>query len=303
MALKRNGLGNGLIAVRDPIGIDTPAGPVIPPPGTPASITFANIPTPLNWGPRFSTGISFGQSTIEAIGYFLLPTSGLFESTDVSKIDLLFGSFPPPVGFGGNLWSQADFVRIRHELMLGDGQINFRYQRQPWLEWIAGLRYMYLEERINIFVDDDGKLVPPPITARQVNYGVKTQNNFVAGQLGFGIENRLVPIFSLNFEAKGAAGANFVHVEQRLDRGDQFPGPSGKRDTIIPSALADLNLFATLYFGNNIRLRGGYNAMWFINVPQAHQQINFNPAIAGGTVNNNGTIFLHGPMVELQVGF
>ena len=299
-ALRREGFGDGNIALTDPTGIDN----LIPglPPGVPA-VTFSGLYPQFNWGPRATLGVAFERSAFEATGFYLFRNSTTFQSIAPGRLNVLFGGSPPPIGFGGNLWNQADKVEYGLGTTMGSFEVNYRHRNTPWFEWLLGVRYMYLAERFNIFTDDDSISAPPVIPARLTDYIVQTRNHIIAPQFGFAMENRPVPIFSVSFDAKGAVGVNFADVQQQLMRGDGFIGPSGTRNANIVTSIVELRLFGTFYFTDNVRFRAGYNTMWLINVPEAHAQVDFNPAIAGGNRDNGGSIFYHGPMLEFQVGF
>lgn len=299
-ALRREGFGDGNIALLDPVGFDTllPGLPIGPP-----AVTFNSLNPKFNWGPRATLGIAWERHAFEATGWYLFRNSTTFESVNPGRFNVLFAQLPPPVGFGGNLWNQADVVQYGISTTLASGEVNYRHRRVPWFEFLGGVRYMHLREGFNIFTDDDSRAAPPVIPARLTDYRVVSRNHIFGPQIGFAIENRPVPIFSISFEDKNHVGVNFVEVSNQLLRGDGFVGPGNVRNDTIITSINELRLFGTLYFTDNIRLRAGYTALWLFNVPEAHAQVNFNPAVAAGNPDNRGSIFYHGPMVEFQVGF
>ncbi len=52
-----------------------------------------------------------------------------------------------------------------------------------------------------------------------------------------------------------------------------------------------------------MKLRAGYQAFWLVDVTTSQDQIDFNLANKAGTQNHTGSIFYHGPMIEMQFLF
>ena len=86
-------------------------------------------------------------------------------------------------------------------------------------------------------------------------------------------------------------------------RGDGLIGFDVPRRNVQVSHLYELSFHLDWWFTQNWRLRGGYNLLWVVNVPEAHEQINFNLAVPDGNRREHGSIFFHGPMIEFVFVF
>ncbi|MGF1579677.1 MAG: BBP7 family outer membrane beta-barrel protein [Gemmataceae bacterium] len=310
IGLRRDGLGNGIIGVLSPPANIPGVPPNVdtgnfPPIDAPVAVTFNDLATNYQFGVRASFGVQHDRHIIEASGYYI-PEQG--DSGDViapGQLDLPFAVFPTPLGFEGNnnMWLQADIVSVQLETELANAELNYKYIWVPGLQLIGGVRYFDGKETFRIFTDDDGIVAEPPDPFRMATYQIETVNRIIGGQIGFQLEHYLTQNVSFGFTSKGMVGANYFEVENRLIRGDGFERTPGQRDDVQVSGLTELELFVNVGFHENIRLNAGYHTLWIYNVPVAHQQLNFDPNATMGTVNNNGTLFYHGPRVELQLVF
>jgi hypothetical protein len=309
MGLMRQGLGHGVIASLDPgNGIDTG---INPPPTAPTLLRFSDVSPDFNWGTKATIGYRCGCDAIEFTGYYLGLTTAAHEIADPGKIDLPFSAaaFPSPLGFQGDnfLWLQADYVKIVQETRVANAEFNYRYSYAPGLELIAGVRYMDVQEHFSIATDDDGIVLSqfglPPDPFAQAIYTITTHNRIVAPQLGLAWECPLVSWLSISSEAKGAWGANFMSEDHLLLRGDGFLGPSSHIATTLFSQIYDVGLFANVTLGEHIRVKAGYQALWVVDVPVASNLVDFNPNDAKARQDYHGSIFFHGPSVEIMFSF
>jgi hypothetical protein len=307
MGLMRQGLGHGVIASLDPgTGIDTG---VNPPNTAPTVLRFSDTSPDFNWGIRATAGYRCGNDALELTGYYLGLTTAANQASIPGKIDLPFAAFNPPFGFTGDnfMWLQADFVRILQQTRLADGEVNYRHACDEHFEWIFGIRYMDVQEHFSILTDDDGiTLVNMGLPANpfaQATYTINTHNRIVGPQLGLAFEHGLVSWLSFAMEGKAMPGANFFSEDHLLLRGDGFVGPSSHRATTLFSQVYELGAYANIMFGEHVRVRAGYQALWVVDVPVAYQQIDFNPNNPQGLHNDHGSIFFHGPTVEVQFAF
>jgi hypothetical protein len=308
--LQRQRPGHGVIAVLDPgntiPGFAFNADTGIPPPNTaPQLLNFADLHPDFGWGTQATLAYQLGQNTFELTGYYLGLTTTARQVSLPGQVDLPFAAFNPPLGFTGNnfLWLQADFAEAIQATRVANAEFNWRYRASACFETIVGVRYLDVQEHFSILTDDDGIILPTPDPFVQAIYTINTHNRIVAPQLGFALEWPLAQWLSLSFESKGAWGANFFSEDHLLLRGDGFVGPSSHLADTHFSQVYDLALFANVNFGDCIRVRAGYQALWVVDVPVAYQQVDFDPNNANGRQNNRGSIFFHGPSVEIQFAF
>ena len=227
LALQREKLNSGVLAVQDPIGLDTG----IIPAGAPPLIDFNGVDEHMQWGAGGTIGYLFnGSCAIEATGKYLFSgdASKLFVAP--GQIDSFFVN--PPLGFEGDngLWLQADQQRVQLTTRLASGEVNYRYT-SPGLneaELILGVRYVDFKENLDITTDDDGILFPlnngQPDPRRVANYEVVSQNRIVGPQIGFEYDHPMCAYVSFGMTAKAAVGVDFATTNHRLVRGDGFLG-------------------------------------------------------------------------------
>jgi hypothetical protein len=301
-AYRRQSLGSRPLAVLDPQNIDT-GNP--PPPGQPVIENTSTVAPPLDWGPKVTVGYRWDGGSVELTGFYLSERSASHTIARPGRIDLPF--FNPPLGFEGDngLWLQADRNTITHESALGNAELNYRCAPicGYGLEILAGVRYLDLKERFKVFTDDDGLTVFPPDPFRMATYSLQTHNRILAGQLGFDWEHPLWRMIGFGFFAKGAWGENFIKQEVTLIRGDGFRAAPGQFSKTTFGSIYETGVYLDVFLCDRVRLRGGYNAMWVVNVADAAENVDFNLRDRAGIPDHSGSIFYHGPSIELHILF
>src|SRR5262249_4942030 len=142
---------------------------------------------------------------------------------------------------------------------------------------------------------------------RAANYRVETRNYIVAPQLGieygwcpFG---ECLPGVALGFTAKGAWGVNFIEYRNRLTRGDGIQAFNTSNNATAFAHLYEVGGWLDIALLEKLRLRGGYQAIWLLNIANVQDQVDLNFANVEGPRKSTGDIFLHGPFLELQFLF
>jgi hypothetical protein len=308
MALRRQKLGHGALAVLDPGNIDTG---VLPPATAPLAADLNDVDPDYGWGVRATVGRRWQNHALELSGFYLWENEAASEVINRGRLDTFFfipplGSFRFPLGFEGNnfLWLQADRIRTTVKTTLGNGEANCRCWSDacPWLQVITGVRYLDLQDRLAILTDDEGFSVVPD-ARRAATYSVRAHNRLLGPQLGFETDMQPLPFLWLTAMGKGCWGVNFLDVDVLLERGDGFVGRSGNRSDTIFSHLYEGGLYLDWYFGPNVRVRTGYNALWAVHVAEAVEQLSFDLSQTSGKRRDNGNIFYHGPVIELTLVF
>ena len=297
----------GVLAVQDPGNLDTGN---LPPANAPVLQSLSDVHPHFNAGPRATLGyLCNGNQAFEVSGYYIFESNATSAIQNPGRIDSFF--FNPPLGFEGDngLWLQADRMSTMLSSTLWTVEANYRYTDAAvtGAELIAGVRYFDLDERLSSFTDDDGIQFPlvngQPDPARTATYSVRTHNRLVAPQLGFEWEKNPTCWLGLGVSAKGAWGANFVTLERSLVRGDGFVGFNGSRSETQFSQMYEINAFVDIHILERLKLRMGYDTMWFLNMANVVDQYDFNLQDTNTILNRNGSIFFHGPMAELQFLF
>jgi hypothetical protein len=307
VGLMRQKLGHFPLAVMDPQTLDTGTPP---PPGQPVVQSLNMFQESFQYGPRATLGYLWQNQAVELTGFWIPSLRKSLDSSMPGQIDLPFVN--PPVGFEGDngLWLQADRLHTEYTSSLWSGEVNYRYTDAAvtTAELILGVRYVGNRESLGIFTGDDDLTVHDaqgnPDPRRQAIYQLQARNHVVAPQVGFEWGTPCTKWVRVGVNAKAAVGVNFAEVRTTLVRGDGLVGFDQARHSTVPLAqVYDLGGFVDFNILERLRLRIGYNAMFLVNVVVPEDNLNFNLGAPTARTNNNGTIFYHGPMAELEFLF
>jgi hypothetical protein len=306
LALQRQGLGHLPVAVRDPQNLDTG----IPPTFVqfpPLQMSLNQISTTFAFGPRVTLGWFQGPEAIELTGYYIPDHHDSVSRVDPGRLDSFF--INPPLGLEGdnNMWLQADEIRVTERTQIGSVELNYRTWGTMYnqIEYLFGLRYFDLLDRVDIYTDDDGftirDIIGRPDPTRQADYVARAHTHLIGPQLGWEGNLPLCGWLSIGAKAKGCWGANIVDVQRVLTRGDGFVGFKENCNEVQFSSLYELGLFVDWFIWERGRLHVGYDAMFLVHAPEAQNEIEYNLAQPLGSVRENGNIFFHGPVLEMQI--
>lgn len=290
-------------------GIDK--GTVMPGTQAPYFILDANmLDRFVQWGGRGSLGyIIDGHSSWELAGFYMPETSADRGAFAQGRLNGYF--INPPVGFEGNngMWLQADGALYTRKTTIGNIEVNYRYTSgavtEP--EIILGFRYAALREHVNIYTGDDDfttfDLNGRPDRRRQAFLDYVTHNRILAPQLGFEWTPLNASIITGGMWAKGAWGVNIASIGGRLERGDGFVGFHDTQTKFGFSHIYEIGLFTDIVCLERMRVRCGYQCMWFLGVADAQDQIDADLRVTAGRGDMTGSQFYHGPMFEFQFLF
>jgi hypothetical protein len=304
--LMRGGFGHRPLAFLDPQNLDSGLIPSNVLVTAPLLLDQKSLGATLAFGPQITIGCrTCDYLAFEVTGFYLPETTKGHGYAKAGRLDLPF--FNPPLGFEGDngLWLQADRVILMNQSTMGSAEANLRCQPIPGygLEWLFGVRCVDLRERFGILTDDDGLTVVPVDPTRIATYSIMAHNRIAGPQLGVDWEVPMASWLAVGMYAKGTAGANFIDVDVSLTRQDGFAGPGGHRSTIRVSEVAEVAMYIDWVPADRIRFRAGYTAMWLLNVAVASDQVDFDLSHTVGHQSNNGSIFYHGPTLEVHFSF
>ena len=306
-ALRRQGFGNEILAVRDPQNLDTGAAPTA---GLPVLQKLGNVNPLFNGGVRATLGCLFeGNQSLEITGFYDFEGTQSNSISNAGRIDSFFTNIP--LGFEGDngLWLQADRQTTALKTILWGTEVNYRWA-DPGLmgaELIVGVRYLDLKDKITTTTDDDGIAFPltngQPDPTRVASYAVQTENRYFGPQLGFEWGRDCCKWMTLGVGGKGSVGADYVELRRTLMRGDGFVGFDAGKDRFQYSMLYELNGFVDFHLLERVKLRLGYQALWFVHMDNVSGEYDFNLQNTNGSNSQSGSVFFHGPMAELQFFF
>lgn len=315
IALRRQHVGSEPIVFLDTqsAGLDTGVSPLGNLPGVFGLDQFDTI---YRYGYKVTLGYLFGDQALELDGFYLPQTTRKYTSANQGQLFVPFagpgGAFP--IGFEGNagLWNQADQVVVGHTSTLGSLELNYRSWNAgiSGFDFICGVRYLYAQEQINIFTDDEffvRDVFGNPDPLRQGAYSTTTRNNILAIQVG-GEYSAPVPWKWMGWlwftgMAKAGIGPNLVERTFKLTRGDKFEGFDESRESVTLGQVYEAAVYADVHMLERLRLRVGYTALMAVGVSVAGSQVNFDLSNPSSRPRDYGSMFWHGPVAELQLLF
>jgi hypothetical protein len=328
MALMRQRLGHDPIAMRGPAPTfprdepdvrgrpDEPDAPLPPfpdiegfpilPQGRP-EIDQSDIHSEYAWGPRATIGWFWGPQAIEVTGFYLPETEGKVDKIEPGQLTAPF--INPPAGFlgDGGLWFAADRITASFRSTMGNAEVNYRRWGIMYtqVETIFGIRYFDLFERLEIFTDKDGfttrDIIGRADPTQQASYIVRTHSHLVGPQIGWEASTPLACWLQIGAKAKGCWGANFTDNHVILQRGDGLVGFDLRNHPTVFSHLYELGLFVDWFIWDRGRLHVGYDTMFVLHVPEAENEVSFDLSRQFAPFRQNGNIFYHGPVIEMQI--
>lgn len=261
--------------------------------------------------------INTGHGGRLAIGYWWdskqaleIAGMGIVNRGDKTVIDLDPGGqdinllFCSPFVFGactiGGLAGFAEFdqaarVRVEYDSDLIGGGLNYRRRVNRYWSWLAGIRYAYLGEKLELTVDDGGG-GPVPFSDTAV-YGIRTRNHLFGSQLGV---NAYLPMgHQVQFSFMANGGLFFNHAET-LARAFDDDGLSIQSDNTKNRVAGLLESSLVLAWNPmpDLTVSAGYNVLYIPGVSTAPDQFARNNTSAEFTKNVSGYALYHGPMLR-----
>jgi hypothetical protein len=282
----------------------------------PAVLRLDQANPEMDLGVRATVGYLFADTAFELSGFYM---PGTTNKALVGGQGLLTVPFGPdtriPLGFEGNnlLWRQADVVQVRYTNAVASAEANLR----TWnigltdLDLIAGIRFLYNQERVDIFTDDEfyvRDVFNRSDPTRAATYTSGVRNNHLGFQLGFEY-GAPVPVewlmnsVWLNLQGKASIGANFIERSFRLVREDGYQGFNLHENTILLGSVSEVTAGIDCHIMERLRFRAGYTFLFALGFSTPGAQINYNlttPTIRG---TDSNSVYWHGPIGELQFLF
>jgi hypothetical protein len=270
-----------------------------------------DINTEYQWGGRLTFGYLFDDQALELTGFYIPEVTKAAAVLNPGNLSSFFINAPRGFGGldGGGLFSHADFAAVSLQTSLGNAELNYRWWSRAFtgFEGIAGFRYVDLQERARIFGDrgitltQDTGIVDP---ALQATYTARAHNHLLLAQFGFEWTQPIACWLSAGLIFKTGLGGNDVDITTRLQRGDGIVGLETRHNHWTFSSVYEINAFFDIVQFDKVRLRAGYAALWLVGVDEGFQQINYNLGdLSDGHHRDSGSVFFHGPMIEVQFLF
>jgi hypothetical protein len=272
-----------------------------------------DIDPEMNWGGRFTFGYLYDDAALEFTGFYVpeaTTTVGLANVLTPGNFSSFFTH--PPARFQGpdglGLFTRTDSIALSLQTMMADAELNYRWWSRAFsgFEGIFGFRYVEYQERARIAADRGlalAELIGITDRALQANYTSRVHNHMLMSQFGYEWTCPLACWLDAYVIAKFAFGADDVDITKKLARGDGAFIELDHHSHWTFTGLYEINAGFDIVEFDKVKLRAGYAFMWLVHMDQALQQINYNLATSSGQHNDNGSVFFHGPIIELQILF
>jgi hypothetical protein len=268
--------------------------------------TTGDISPDLTFGPRFTLGYYGDNQAIEGTGFYVGQQNKTIDTTNNGRLFLFFHN--APAGFTGDngtsLFRQADRVSTTLTSNVGNFEINYRtFDRMgSGVEVLFGLRYLDIEEKLSIFTDDTGLSGNNAVNGQATDY-VRSHNHILAPQLGVDFNKGLTRWLTIGATVKGAWGPNVVEEDTVLKNGTGSIQQPGHQGFTIFSQVYEASAYLEFWAWERCRIKGGYTALWAVDVSEVTGVVDFNLSNPRGRRSNDSSIFYHGPVIELELLF
>jgi len=270
-----------------------------------------NIVPRMGFGVRGTLGILLEEAgtSLEFTGFYLPQVHSSNDIIVPGRLNSFFFNAPP--GFGGDngLFLQADRSLATQQTALGSAELNVRTFSKAFTGWelLLGVRYLNVHERFSLFFDDDGilhrNIFGSPDPTLQATYSSRINSNIIAPQVGSEYQQCIVPGVAFGMYSKAAAGLDLSDIAITLPRGDGRLGTNGTHTRKNFTQIYEIGGYFDVYLLERLRVRAGYLGMWVVNIPEAVDQVSFDLSAPLGRRDSTGSIFFHGPSIELQFLF
>ncbi len=285
-------------------------------PRTPATLPTlgsANQANPASGvGPRATLGYLMGNHGVELTGFYQpeIEQTRFYQSQGRLTADFSQAGGRPLPGFEGNgnsIWEKADQATISFRSILAGAEANYRMWNGGLnqLELILGIRYMYLQERLGIFFNDDGLTrngFGQSNPAFAATYETQVQTQFAGLQVGTEYSYQVpytLGVVWLHGMGKAAFGANYINRTLSLRRADGRVGFNVRDDQIQGGGLFDIQAGLDFHLMDKFRLRCAYQAFWLTGTTTPTAQVDTRLDQQGTKDYGYKTIMYHGPQLEL----
>lgn len=271
--------------------------------GTPLLVA-SDLQFPVSAGVRSFYGRRNPDAGGWEIGYF-----GVYGQSATRTVVAPPGEFlQVPEPLGGIFTAEADAASFTYQSLVNSAEANVFSTATDWwdrgggwltVDWLAGFRYIGVEESSSLVLDS---CAGDPDCAETVSYGVRSRNNMFGGQIG-----TRARMTWRNWALEGWAKAGLLGNAQKEIQSPLVTFSGAPIDRIASATrgqvgfVGDINLSVIYRLTNTWGIRAGYNTVWLEGLALAPNQYDFSlDEAAGGRINPNGGMFLHGANLGLE---
>lgn len=247
----------------------------------PVAVTTDDFDFPLAVGPRLTVirhGVFDTAWDLEFAYFFIDGWSDTVALADIDDYQTT-----PQINIGG-----VTPGVITYDSTLDSGEVNLRRDYNDWLTWLAGFRWVQVDENLNA-------------TFGAASHNVEVNNRLFGGQLGV---DALLWTNGADLDVTGVGKAGIY-----ANSADQTTTTVGVGGALPLTGAADSQIAFVGELGINARYRmsdrwtaiGGYNLLWISGVALAPDQLATTNITTGvATVDLGGGLFYHGANAGIE---
>lgn len=171
--------------------------------------------------------------------------------------------------------TQADYLS-----KLSIGEFNYQYTIVDGLSVVAGMRYFYETDDINLFQSF-------PDATTNLTYNVSTTNRIGALQLGGEMSSTLKELINFELALKLGAGLNFAKAQSQASLASFFDSSKKSYSTNQGVVCVEVDLLFRYQVTSKFFVRAGYDAMYLSGIASSADNISQTP-LRSITINTQG---------------
>lgn len=185
----------------------------------------------------------------------------------------------------GDFVNDTGTVGASYDSELCSLEANVRLPHNDRVTWLAGFRYLELDERFHADIPSG------------VTLDVATRNRLYGAQLG--AEAQLWQLRRWTLEGTAKLGLFGNAAAQDGAFGGGFPAQRGASDGTLACAI-EAGLAAVYPLTPRLSVRGAYNVLWLGHVALAADQVPVSNFIGDTGIDQHGDAFYHGALVGIE---
>lgn len=194
-----------------------------------------------------------------------------------------------------NQLDDAVLVRVSYKSDLLSLEANVTCEVTESLSAYAGVRYLSLEEELNIYGTDNGATS---------TYAIDTENHLLGGHGGVEFAHALGDRWTVGGRVGGGIFANLAEQDQTVD--DNGAAVTFRDEDDEETAFAwivEAAASARVQLTDRVHLEGGYGLLYIDGVALAPEQFDVSALAPGTTVDSDGHALYHGGFFGVGVIF
>jgi hypothetical protein len=182
-------------------------------------------------------------------------------------------------------------VLFNYDSNLNSGELNWRCRHNYWLDWLAGFRWVQLDESMRLDTNVGG-----PVAAR-----FNTRNNLYGAQGGFDVRalGFNCPFFLGGTVKAGIYGNDASNNSAVTVSGSPLFDARAQRG--VAAFVGEIDITGGYRFNPHVAVHGGYQFLWIENAAIASDQVRATNFASHNGINPNGDPLYMGAVTGLDI--